>query len=362
MQKTDPKNLLIVIMLVVVLSGGLLLQRGRAQAPVLQNQQDTTLRYISVIGTGQAGGVPDHARVSLGVENEADTAGQALNQNNQQMQALLTALRQEGIPAQDIQTQSIQLRPRYADTQTSPGGTPPISGYIATNIVEVRVRNLQNLGDILDSAVNAGANVIHNISFEISDQTELVNQAREAAMQDARQKAEQLAALVNAQLAEVISITESDRTPFPLGRADLPVAEAAVPVEPGTQFVQLDVQVSWRLVGGLGIPGTGNGTPTLVGTPVGTPAGTPAGTATRTPVRTATGTPVGTPVGTPESTPVGTPVGTPEETPAGTPAGTPEATPDGTPDGTPAETPVGTPAGTPAGTPEGTPEGTPGSP
>lgn len=329
--------------LVIALSGSLLLQPGRAQQLAqIQTTPDSTLRSVTVIGTGQAFGTPDQAVINLGVQTDADTAAAALDQNNQQMQSLINALTQAGVARQDIQTQTLQVSPRYQDPQPPQTGTPELAGYSVVNIVLVRVRNLDNLGELLDTAVQAGANVVHGIQMEVSDQAEQLDQARQGAMADARQKAEQLAALANADLGEVITISETGLTPIPFdGRGGAAPLEAAVPIEPGAQLIQVNVQVTWRLVGGTGLPSTGQQTPSPTPTLLRTPTRTPTTQVTPATPQATPATPQVTPATvTPGTTPV-TPQATPDETPF-----TPQVTPDTTAQVTPGETPV-TPAATP---------------
>jgi uncharacterized protein YggE len=122
-----------------------------------------------------------------------------------------------------------------------------VVGYTAVNIVEVKVKNLDRLGELLDAAVKAGGNTVEGINFEVSDAATLLDQAREAAMQDAKHKAEQLASLADASLGNVLTINEVSNTPRPVTRAGVVAAQAAVPVAPGTESIQVDVQVTWLL-------------------------------------------------------------------------------------------------------------------
>jgi uncharacterized protein YggE len=208
-------------------------------------------RTISVSGRGEVQAEPDQAIVQLGVQTQAEMAEQALSENSANMQALLDQVENAGIPAQDIQTQMVRLQPQYEDRPDPQGqGTSlTLSGYRAVNIVEITVNDLEQLGELLDAAVAAGGNTIEGFDFEISTPASLLDQAREAAMQDAIQKAQQLASLADTSLGEVLTINESSSTPpRPLARAGIEIAEAAaVPVAPGTQSITVDVQVTWLL-------------------------------------------------------------------------------------------------------------------
>jgi uncharacterized protein YggE len=239
--------------LAVLLLAALPLQLGTsqlaAQTPTPAPDQQVQ-RTIAVSGTGQVSATPDTVVVTIGVETQAPEASQAMSDNSQEMSAVVSALEDAGVASKDIQTQVVQLQPQYK--QSSPGATTPVTptlvGYVATNLVQVRTQELDTLGQLLDAAVQAGANRIQSISFEVSDSAALLDQAREAAWTDAEHKASQLAELAGAQLGEVITITESSQPPAPIvERAAVPSGAGGVPIEPGTQTVQVSVQVTWQL-------------------------------------------------------------------------------------------------------------------
>ena len=122
-----------------------------------------------------------------------------------------------------------------------------MSGFNATNIVRVRVRRVDDLGELLDTAMQAGANTIQNIQFELSDPADQLAQARRNAVTDARLKAEQLAELTGAKLGAMRTIVESGLpAPF-LARVDSR-GGSTVPIAPGTQTVQVVVQITWQLL------------------------------------------------------------------------------------------------------------------
>jgi uncharacterized protein YggE len=191
----------------------------------------------------------------LGVEVMAESAIAALSQNSQRMQAVIDALKEAGVPAEDIQTQTVQVRPEYRRVEREPTEAQPrptgsdreLVGYIATNVAEASSQDLDGIGALIDSAVQAGANRVEGIRFEVSDSTEVLAQAREAAWQDAEQKAMQLADLAGVALGEVLSIDESTSVPRPVGLAREVEEAAAVPIEPGTEQIQVDVRVTWAL-------------------------------------------------------------------------------------------------------------------
>lgn len=218
-------------------------------------------RTVSVSGTGQINSAPDMALLTLGVETQAADAGTALSQNNEQMAALIETLTGNGIATEDVQTQAVRLQPQYAQPSVQseiqpaqpPTGTvtAEITGYIATNTVKVTVRDITTLGTLIDGAVQAGSNQIYGVDFTLSDPTAALDEARAAAWQDAQHKAEQLAELAGTTLGDVLSINEFSQTPIPLAQSAVAMGAAdMVPIQPGLQQLQVNVQISWELVAG----------------------------------------------------------------------------------------------------------------
>ncbi|MDX1615161.1 MAG: SIMPL domain-containing protein [Candidatus Promineifilaceae bacterium] len=236
-----------------ILALGLLTVAGRPQAASAQTDGVAAgaERMITVSGVGSIEAEPDTAIVRLGVETQADTAEAALDQNSEQMQGVIEALTEAEIAEEDIQTSGLRLQPIYDEpTGASPATTRELVGYRASNTVEVRTTDLDNLGATLDAAVAAGGNTIQSIRFEISNNAALLEQAREAAMRDAIAKAEQLTALAGAELGAVLTIEEQGQSrPSPVfaEEAALAAGERPVPVQAGTETVEARVRVSWTI-------------------------------------------------------------------------------------------------------------------
>jgi uncharacterized protein YggE len=236
------------ILVSIVLAGFLLISAFSPDlTPQRQVGSESPQRTIHVSGRGLVSARPDIALVRLGVQTDAEEADAALEENNRQMQALVDTLKAAGIPEEDIQTQTFRLTPRYEETPTSEGQRELV-GYTATNIVEARVRDITAVGSVLDAAVQAGGNRIEGIRFEISDPSAFIEQAREAAWNDAQQKAEQLTSLAGTELGDVMTINETGRGPQPIiEQAVMAEAAAAVPIEPGSQTIEVNLEVRWFL-------------------------------------------------------------------------------------------------------------------
>ncbi|MFP4395931.1 MAG: SIMPL domain-containing protein [Anaerolineales bacterium] len=238
------------ILFILTLGAVLVASVGCAPPGGQTQSEEGDRRTISVSGSGVISAAPDQVTLRLGVETTAETASEALSQNNDQMTDVINSLRDAGIPAEQIRTQTVRLNPRYETPPREPGQAEEreLVGYTARNIVVARTEDLDAIGQLLDTAVRAGANRIDGLRFEVDDSQDLLNQARDAAWEDAEEKAQQLASLAGAELGDVLSIDESTRTPRPVTLESAEMERAAgVPVEPGSEEVQVNLQVTWSL-------------------------------------------------------------------------------------------------------------------
>jgi len=164
-------------------------------------------RTITVVGEGTVSAEPDQAEVMVGVETRGDTVQEATGESADIMEALLEALEAEDVAIEDIRTSGYSVWTEYVNR---PEGTAEEQEaiYHVNNIVTVKVRDLDNLGAILDGAIEAGANSIQGITFTIEDKAELAADARAQAAADARAKAEELAGLMNVEVGPVVSVSE----------------------------------------------------------------------------------------------------------------------------------------------------------
>lgn len=223
-------------------------------APALA-QSAPSLPTISVDGRGEVTASPDTAYINSGVTTQAATAREALDDNTAAMTQLIDTLKAAGIEERDIQTSGFSVSPNYvySDVRDALGYTQPpkISGYTVSNTVNVRVRNIDILGDVLDKSVTVGANTINGISFAVADPSELYDQARKLAFEDALAKARLYADAAGVDLESVRSISESQAyappQPYMMREAALGASDRAVPIQSGELTFSINVQVSWEI-------------------------------------------------------------------------------------------------------------------
>ncbi len=233
--------LLVAVLAIGALAGLAFARPAPAQA---QNVGVPGMRQVTVTGQGEVRVTPDLAVVHLGVETTAPTTQEALAQNTAQAQAIIDQIKALGVAEKDIQTTGFNIYAVYANE----GRT--ITGYTVSNMVQVTIRDLAQAGALLDQVVQVGANRVYGISFGLSDPRAARAQARDAAMADARDRAEQYARAGGAALGNVLVITENlgAITPLPaVMRDEAAQAGAPVPVQPGEQTVTAQIQVTYEL-------------------------------------------------------------------------------------------------------------------
>ncbi|HMB21243.1 MAG TPA: SIMPL domain-containing protein [Anaerolineales bacterium] len=207
-------------------------------------------RTLSVSGSGQAYLAPDIAYIYVGVHTENPTAADAVAENTAQTQKVIKAITDFGIDAKDVRTTNFSIWPQ--DKFDPQSGAP--SGekiYAVDNTVYITIRDLKKLGDLLDTVVQAGANTVNSVQFDVANKDEALKQARIAAVKDAERQAKELADATSMSVGEVQSISFVDNQ-YPVfdgkGGGGGAVAEAAaVPIQPGQLTFSVTVNVTYAL-------------------------------------------------------------------------------------------------------------------
>jgi len=208
-------------------------------------------RTLNVTGAGQVSLTPDIAYIYVGVHSENASASDAMTENNSRTQVMIEALKKAGIDEKDIRTTnfSIWQQDKYDPLTGQPSG---VKVYSVDNTVYVTVRKLESLGSLLDTLVKAGANNINSIQFDVADKTAAIKQARDAAVQDAKTQAQELAAVAGVTLGEITSVSFYEATPSPVmdgfGKGGGGGAEAAaVPIQPGQMTLTVTVSMTYEI-------------------------------------------------------------------------------------------------------------------
>ena len=218
-----------------------------ACAPGAAPASSENMRSMSVNGTGRVTIVPDIATINIGVRTEADEVAEALEGNTVQANAISDVLQDMGVAKEDIQTSNFNVYPseRY-DPMT---GQVEGRYFVVENTVNVKVRDLTQLGSVLSAVVEAGANNVYGINFSVEDRETAVAEARQLAIEDAQAKAQAIAEEAGVELGDLINISVSS--------SDMPItyfdakggayAEAAVPIAAGTLAIVMQANLTYEI-------------------------------------------------------------------------------------------------------------------
>lgn len=232
---------LILISVLLTACGGVAL----AQTP--QDEDSSPLRTLAVTGNGRAYLTPDIAHISIGVHTEDKDAAAAVASNNTQSKQVADALKSFNINPKDIQTTNFNIYPRQ---EYDNEGKPQETTFVVDNTVYVTLRDIDQVGAVLDAAVKAGANSISGIQFDVEDKTLALSEARKAAVADAQLQAEELAQAAGVELGAVQSINTFSSYPVPLPEPRTAVmleSAADVPISPGQMILTLEVNMVYQI-------------------------------------------------------------------------------------------------------------------
>jgi uncharacterized protein YggE len=200
---------------------------------------------IRVTGEGTVTAKPDQAQIDIGVVTEAQNAQAAATENAKKLDAVLAELRKALGPGADIKTTSYALTPIYHYPKE--GGSPTITGYSATNVIQLKTTDLTQVGKIIDTAAQSSANRIQSLQFTLKDEQAAHLQALREAIAKARAKAEAMASALGLKIVRVLSVEEGGPPVRPVYAAAMQARAAApvqTPVEPGTIEVRATVTLS----------------------------------------------------------------------------------------------------------------------
>ncbi len=197
---------------------------------------------------------PDIVHLQVGVETQKDTLQAAQDETSVKASAIVSGLVKSGVAEQDIRTSTYSVMPVTStpDNQGSAAQAqaPTVVGFRVTEIFDVTIRDMKKGGQIIDSLVSSGANHIYGLSFDFSDPAKLTEQAREAAMNDARTRAQQLARAGGVSLGDLLMVEESTGNVTPIRDTAGTVGtggQATPPINPGEQSVRVQVSVMFGI-------------------------------------------------------------------------------------------------------------------
>ncbi len=241
-----------VVMLTIVaallLSFAFVLGHGFA-ATAAQAQAESMAGSITVVGEGTVKIKPDIAQATIGVEIVKPTVEEASAEVSKTMDAVVAALKKEGIADKDMQTSNYSV---WTDQSYAQDGSQGKTAYRVSNQVNVTIRNLDKVGVVLDAAMQAGANNIYGVNFSLADSSQAESQARKEAVANANEKAQELADLTNLKLGPVVSVSEIvGNTGIVYSGSKMAVASGlggGGPIAPGELEVSIQLQIVYSAI------------------------------------------------------------------------------------------------------------------
>jgi uncharacterized protein YggE len=221
----------------VLLILSLLMVPAAAQAPEAGRNQ------IVTTGQGQIEVTPDQATLTAGGQAQRPTAAEALAEVNRTAAQAIERLRALGLRPEALRTSTVQVFPVY--TTPREGTAPQITGYRATYLLTVTLTDLTMVGRAIDTAIQAGANMVQGVSFGLRDEARPRNDALAQAVRDARQKADAIAQAAGLRISGIERIVEEGASVQPRVMR-MQAAPAQTPIEPGTVSVTAQVTVVYR--------------------------------------------------------------------------------------------------------------------
>lgn len=208
-------------------------------------QKSTT---FDVTGEGKVIAKPDTAYLTAGITAKSSTVKGAQEQINANINKVSQAIKQLGVKTEDIKTTNYNIRPDYDYS----GGLQKISGYSANTNISIKVRNLDDINKVIDTATLNGANQISGVNFDVEDKAKLEDEARQKAVKDAKEKAKRSSQIAGFRLGRIINYSENQPGGYrPIASAmeanDRAIGGTPTQVEPGSSEITVNVTLSYEI-------------------------------------------------------------------------------------------------------------------
>jgi len=246
-----------VFLLVLIVSTAVDIQNKIKEGKYIGKELETR-NIITVSDTGEVYAKPDLAIATLSVVTEAKTVTKALSENTEKMNAVINFVKNQGVEDKDLKTTSFNIYPRYEyqrieiEIYPYPPGKRVLVGYEVSQSLQVKIRNMEKIGQIVEGATDAGANQVSDLQFTIDKQDELKKQAREQAIEKSKAKAKELASQLGVNLVKITNFSESSVIPYyydyALEKAEGIGGGGETPqVETGENKIEVTVSITYEI-------------------------------------------------------------------------------------------------------------------
>lgn len=221
----------------------------------IKDKLTETKNTITVSDTGTIYAKPDLAIASFSVVVESKTVAEAMSENTKKMNAVISFMKEQGVEDKDLKTTNFNISPRYEwydSTQYYPSGRRVLAGYDVTQTLQVKIRDLEKVGSILEGGTSAGANEVSDLQFTIDNEDTLKTQARTEAINKAKAKAEELAKELGINLVRISNFSESGVLPYfysmkEAAPAGMGGGETAASIQTGENKIEVTVNITYEI-------------------------------------------------------------------------------------------------------------------
>lgn len=246
---------LIVLLVALIVSVSVGIQNKIKEGKYI-GQEIEAKNTVSVSASGEIYAKPDLALISFSVVTEAKTVAEAMAKNTEKMNDIIDFVKNQGVESKDLKTTSFNIYPRYEWRKETglppyPQGERVLVGYEVSQSLEVKIRDMEKIGGIIQGATDAGANQVGSLQFTIDNEDEFKKQAREQAINKAKEKAEELASQLGVNLVRIIDFRESSVVPryYDLKAMEAPSGggEEAAQIETGENKIEVTVNITYEI-------------------------------------------------------------------------------------------------------------------
>lgn len=203
---------------------------------------------ISATATGDVYAKPDLAIVSFSVVNEAKTATEALTKNAEKINAVIDFVKSGGVDLKDLKTTNFSINPRYEWRKD--GNERIFVGYEVSQSLEIKIRDLSKIGELIEGATGEGANQVGNLYFAVDNQDKISSEARQKAIDEAKTKAQELSSQLGVKLGKIVNFSEGGFSPIPIYyglEKSIGMGGAAPQIETGENKISVTVTITYEI-------------------------------------------------------------------------------------------------------------------
>lgn len=224
----------------------------------ISNKAQESENFITISGTGEVYVKPDLGLITFSTLTQASTVAEALSQNTVKMNSVIEVVKKEGVQDKDLKTTNFSIYPKYewhrelnCFISSCPLSRRVLTGYEVSQSLQVKIRDLVKIGDIIQSATDQGANQVSSLQFTVDDQDGLKEEAREQAIKEAKDKAETLARQLDIKLVRIVNFSEGGQFPQPYysyaTEDALSKGGGAPSIETGENKIQVTVSLTYQI-------------------------------------------------------------------------------------------------------------------